>query len=97
MEVIWSPKAKNNLLETLEYWEIRNGSPEYSDKITEALRVLLNDIATNPYFIGRYSKTLNLYVRDILKGRFFIYFSINEALGVIEIEHFRSVKQKPLI
>lgn len=22
MEIIWSPKAKDNLLETLEYWEV---------------------------------------------------------------------------
>lgn len=38
MEIIWSPKAKDNLLETLEYWEVHNGSPLYSDNQIKSLR-----------------------------------------------------------
>ena len=43
MEIIWSPKAKDNLLETLEYWEVHNGSPLYSDKIIEEIKSLLQE------------------------------------------------------
>ena len=72
MEIIWSPKAKDNLLETLEYWEVHNGSPLYSDKIIEEIKSLLQELSNNPYFMERYIEKLNLYVRPILKGRFLI-------------------------
>ena len=62
MEIIWSPKAKDNLLETLEYWEVHNGSPLYSDKIIEEIKSLLQELSNNPYFMGRYIEKLNLRV-----------------------------------
>ena len=93
MEIIWSPKAKDNLLETLEYWEVHNGSPLYSDKIIEEIKSLLQELSNNPYFMGRYIEKLNLYVRPILKGRFLIYFQLKED-NSIEIQHFRSSKQR---
>ena len=95
MEIIWSPKAKDNLLETLEYWEVHNGSPLYSDKIIEEIKSLLQELSNNPYFMGRYIEKLNLYVRPILKGRFLIYFQLKEDSS-IEIQHFRSSKQESL-
>ena len=85
MEIIWSPKAKDNLLETLEY----------SDKIIEEIKSLLQELSNNPYFMGRYIEKLNLYVRPILKGRFLIYFQLKED-NSIEIQHFRSSKQESL-
>ena len=98
MEIIWSPKAKDNLLETLEYWEVHNGSPLYSDKIIEEIKSLLQELSNNPYFMGRYIEKLNLYVRPILKGRYFIYFEVknNGQEDFIEIQYFRSSKQQPL-
>ena len=62
MEIIWSPKAKDNLLKTLEYWEVHNGSPLYSDKIIEEIKSLLQELSNNPYFMGRYIEKLNLLV-----------------------------------
>lgn len=51
---------------------------------------------TQWHFIGRYSKSLNLYCRTILKGRFLIYFDINEKDKSIEIVYFRSSKQESI-
>ena len=84
MEIIWSPKAKDNLLETLEYWEVHNGSPLYSDKIIEEIKSLLQELSNNPYFMERYIEKLNLYVRPILED------------NSIEIQHFRNSKQESL-
>ena len=53
------------------------------------------ELSNNTLYLGRYNKTLNLYVRPILKGRYFIYFEVknNGQEDFIEIQYFRSSKQ----
>lgn len=96
MEIEWMPEALENYIKTLEYWDRHNASPIYSDKIEQEIILLENEIAENPYFLARYFDELNLYRRSILKGKFFIYYEIREEDKIIEIQHFRSAKQKPL-
>ena len=95
MEVTWTAEAENSLSEILEFWDIHNDSPTYSDKILSEVKKVLHDIANNPYFLGRYNQKLDLYTRTILKGRFIIYFFPKDE-NTIEIHHFRSSKQRPL-
>ena len=33
MEIVWTDKALENLKENLEFWDIHNGTPSFSDKI----------------------------------------------------------------
>lgn len=96
MEVKWAIEAKTDYHDTLDYWEEHNGSFTYSAKIIEAVESLEHDLVNNPYFVGRYSKSLNLYCRTILKGRFLIYFDVNEKEKSIEIVYFRSSKQESI-
>ena len=96
MEVIWSPRAKDALADTLEYWDIHNNSTYYSDKIIQEIDELLKTITNKPLYLGRYSRELQMYVRDILKGRFLIYFTVNEVEDLIEIHYFRGVKQQSI-
>ena len=96
MEVKWAIEAKTDYHDTLDYWEEHNGSFTYSAKIIQAVEALEYDLANNPYFVGRYSKSLNLYCRTILKGRFLIYFDVNEKEKSIEIVYFRSSKQESI-
>lgn len=96
MEVKWAIEAKTDYHDTLDYWEEHNGSFTYSAKIIEAVEALEHDLVNNPYFVGRYSKSLNLYCRTILKGRFLIYFDVNEKEKSIEIVYFRSSKQESI-
>lgn len=96
MKIIWSPNAKENFYKILEYWELNNGNTHYSDKIIEETKKNLLAISNKPLFLGRYSKKLNLYVRPILKGKFAIYFDVNENINTIEIVHFRSSKQNTI-
>ena len=96
MEVKWAIDAKNDYHNALDYWYEHNGSFTYSAKIIQAAEALEYDLANNPYFVGRYSKSLNLYCRTILKGRFLIYFDVNEKEKSIEIVYFRSSKQESI-
>ena len=96
MEVKWAIEAKTDYHDTLDYWEEHNGSFTYSAKIIQTVEALEYDLANNPYFVGRYSKSLNLYCRTILKGRFLIYFDVNEKEKSIEIVYFRSSKQESI-
>ena len=96
MEVKWAIEAKTDYHDTLDYWEEHNGSFTYSAKIIQVVEALEYDLANNPYFIGRYSKSLNLYCRTILKGRFLVYFDVNEKEKSIEIVYFRSSKQESI-
>ena len=96
MEIKWAIEAKTDYHDTLDYWEEHNGSFTYSAKIIQAVEALEYDLANNPYFIGRYSKSLNLYCRTILKGRFLVYFDVNEKEKSIEIVYFRSSKQESI-
>ena len=74
MEIVWTDKAKERLKENLEFWDIHNGTPSFSDKILLEIQRLMFELSNNPIFLGRYSKDLNLYVRAILKGRYLVYF-----------------------
>lgn len=96
MKVVWSDNAKASYFRTLGYWVKHNGSRTYSDKITEVVNLLLYELEQKPYFLAKYSESLNLYRRIIMRGRFVVFYSIDELNGIIIITHFRSARQIPL-
>lgn len=96
MEIKWSTQAEVSYLDNLNYWDNRNKSYTYSDKIEAALCELEEEIATSPYFLAQYIEHLGLYKRNFLNGKFAIYYQILEEENLIRIIHFRSNKQKPL-
>lgn len=97
IKVIWSEKANQDYENALDFWDNYTGSPIYSDKIESETKKIIQEIS-NPecIYLGRYYKKLNLYVRNILNGRFQIYFSVNEEKQLIEIIHFKGEKQNPI-
>ena len=96
MNIVWTTQAQTSYYETLDYWDERNGSFSYSDKITKALIDLEKEISIDPYALSYYNKDLNIYRRTILKGKFLVYYKVDKEKNIIEIRHFRSSKQKPL-
>ena len=92
MVIRWSFEAKKDY----HYWEEHNGSFEYSSKIIKAVEELELELSNTPLYLGRYSRELQMYLKDILKGRFLIYFTVNEAEDLIEIHYFRGVKQQSI-
>jgi plasmid stabilization system protein, relE/parE family len=98
MKVFWADTATYELEQTLSYWTIHNMSTTYSDKIHAEVVKAINDIKNNPDFSGRYITELRAYQKIILKGKFSLYYEIEEVDGekIIHIIRFRSNKQKPL-
>ena len=87
MEIVWTDKAKEKLKENLEFWDIHNGTPSFSDKILLEVQKLMFEL---------YNKDLNLYVRSIVKGRYLVYFQLKneDNREFIEIQYFLSSKQR---
>lgn len=96
MKIVWTTEAINNYYNTLDYWDMHNGSNTYSNKIIEAVELLVQELIEDPYFLARYDEKLNLYRKTILKGKFLVYYEIKEIENIIEIQYFRSNYQKPL-
>ena len=84
MKAIWSDNAKESYFRTLGYWIKHNVSRTFSDKITMEVNVLLAELEQKPYFLAKYSENLNLYKRSIMRGRFVVYYSIDEFNGIVE-------------
>ncbi|MDO4729073.1 MAG: type II toxin-antitoxin system RelE/ParE family toxin [Bacteroidota bacterium] len=96
MEIKWAIEAQKDYHKSIEYWEEHNGTFDYSLKIIQAVEKLEAELSQSPIYFGRYSKKLKLYVRPILKGRFLVYFDIDETKNVIEIVYFKTPNQKHL-
>lgn len=96
MKIKWSTQAELSYLENLNYWDNRNKSHTYSDKIDEELCKLEQEISVSPYFLAQYIEHLDLYKRNFLNGKFAIYYQVSEEENLIRIIYFRSNKQKPL-
>ena len=66
-EIIWSPKAKSELIEILEYWVNRNKSNVYSLKLNQLIQEQLIFILEFPK-IGRKTdiKTFMLKLSEII-------------------------------
>lgn len=96
MTVIWTNKAVLEFEKNLDYWDNRNKSTTYSEKIRDATKRLQIEIENKPYFLAHYRKGLGLYQRMYFKGKFSIFYDVVEDLNLIIIYRFRSNKQKPL-
>ena len=90
----WSDNAVDEYLETLEYWELRNGTNTYSLKIMKEIDKVSAEIAADPISLSYYIPTYKVYRKSLLKGKFYLFYIIEGK--VIHILHFRSVKQAPL-
>ena len=91
MKVKRAHKAKIDYVDTLSYWKDRNVSTLYSLKIDTAVLKLEKEIAANPYFLAKYNHKLNLYRRSFMRGRYYLYYSIDEFESIITIVHFTGV------
>ena len=88
MQIKWTEEASDSIEQTLDYWYRNNGSFTYSEKI-------LKEILSNPYS-KQYSDILDVYRKSFFKGKFSLYYKIDEAEQIIWITDFRSNKQRPL-
>ena len=84
-QIVWTNRAKNDLVDILQYWINRNKSNTFSIKISNLINEQLNLIAEFPH-IGRKTDISNINVKVIHKH--LLYYEImNEILYVLTIKH----------
>ena len=75
-KIVWSPEAKIEFIEILEYYLERNQSIEYSEKLENQVKKTLTKLQTNP-FLGVKSQSSN--IRVIIERVYLIFYSVTET------------------
>lgn len=84
-QIVWTNKAKKELIEILEYWMDRNKSNTFSKKLNKLIENQLLLISQYPE-IGRKTDIKNVKVKVIHK--YLVYYEIiDENLYVLTIRH----------
>ena len=73
--IVWTSKAKNQLFDILEYFNFRNKSKIYSQKLYQKIHAELLPLIHQPN-IGK--KTNEINVRGILIENYFVFYQTNE-------------------
>ncbi|TDX86698.1 type II toxin-antitoxin system RelE/ParE family toxin [Epilithonimonas xixisoli] len=84
-KIIWTRKAKNELVEILQYWMNRNKSNNFSLKLNSLIEAQLNLILEQPK-IGRKTDIPNVYIKIIHKYLLYYEF-VNDTLYILTIRH----------
>lgn len=84
-KIVWTVKAKNELIDILEYWIYRNKSNSFSIKLNALIANQLNLVAKFPD-IGRNTDIPNVSIKVI--NNYLLYYEVvNETLFVLSIRH----------
>jgi|WetSurMetagenome_2_1015567.scaffolds.fasta_scaffold399008_2 plasmid stabilization system protein ParE len=89
-KIIWSHKAKRDLLVILDFYYQRNGNKAYSNKLNLSLRKAVRLLARHPE-IGIQTDLPN--IRNLILGEKNVFYKINP--GVIEIITIWDSRQDP--
>ena len=89
-KVIWSPRAKNDLISILDYYVRRNGSKTYSIKLNKTLRDTIRLLHDHPE-MGVKSDIKG--VRNLIQGDYGIFYEIKR--DIIEIVTIWDSRQDP--
>lgn len=89
-EIIWSKNALKELQDTLDFYNERNGSTNYSTKLLDEIESLLNLLTINE-MLGR--KTNDQNSRVLVKKVYLIFYEIKK--DKIEILSFWDNRQNP--
>jgi len=96
MKVFWTDRAEFEFKQTLAYWTIHNMSATYSNKILQETKILEKSLIESPYFLATYIEKIEAYRRVFFKGKFSVFYEVDEAEEIIRILRFRSSSQEPL-
>ncbi len=90
--IIWSPQAKLDLFEILDFYYKRNGSKTYSIKLNGKFRKAIKLIEKYPS-LGIRTDIFN--VRVLVEGNYDIFYEIKDQ--VIEISSIWDCRRKPML
>ena len=89
-KIVWHPRAKSELVEILEFYNQRNGSTEYSDRLLEKIEHRLSLAGENCQLGEKINKD---NVRRTGVENFIIYFLI--APDSVDVLAIRDSRRKP--
>ena len=89
-KIVWSSKAKFDLLQILEYFYIRNGSKTYSVKLNAKIRRAVRLLINHPS-LGLQSDVEN--VRALVEGDYAIFYQVDKE--TIRITTIWDCRQNP--
>ena len=84
-KIVWTQKAKRELIDILQYWVDRNKSNTFSLKLNSLIESQLNLILEQPK-IGRKTDIPNIYIKVIHKYLLYYEF-VNDTLYILTIRH----------
>ncbi|MFC0344550.1 type II toxin-antitoxin system RelE/ParE family toxin [Epilithonimonas hispanica] len=84
-KIVWTLKAKKELVEILQYWIDRYKSNAFSLKLNSLIEAQLNLILEQPK-IGRKTDIPNVYIKIIHKYLLYYEF-VNDTLYILTIRH----------
>ena len=84
-KIVWTRKAKKELVEILQYWIDRNKSNAFSLKLNSLIEAQLYLILEQPK-IGRKTDIPNVYIKIIHKYLLYYEF-VNGILYILTIRH----------
>ena len=84
-KIVWTLKAKKELVEILQYWIDRNKSNAFSLKLNSLIEAQLNLILEQPK-IGRKTDIPNVYIKIIHKYLLYYEF-VDDILYILTIRH----------
>lgn len=88
--VIWSSRANHELIEILDYFNKRNGSTAYSQKLLNEIEIILTTLSKSE-FIGRL--TSNKRTRVLVLNNYLIFYESGEK--TINVLSFWDNRQNP--
>ena len=91
--IVWTPTAKKQLKGVIDYWNKRNQSTSYSQKIRKNLSIILKLISAYPE-IGIRSNYPNAFVKTFMKN-FKIIYKLDKDKDRVVILNFWDTRQDP--
>ncbi|HMP29561.1 MAG TPA: type II toxin-antitoxin system RelE/ParE family toxin [Saprospiraceae bacterium] len=86
LRVVWTKNSLEHLEDILTYWEQRNRSKTYSEKLYKLFQNGIDGLTRNP---ETGSKTNNLQIRKKTIRDYFVYYSFDEinliVLGIVDM------------
>lgn len=73
--IVWSKEARSDFKATLEFYNKRNGSSTYSQKLANQIFTAIEKLQINNY-LG--IKTSDIEIRVLIKGTFYIFYELKE-------------------
>ncbi|MBK6976082.1 MAG: type II toxin-antitoxin system RelE/ParE family toxin [Cytophagaceae bacterium] len=84
-KIIWTLKAKNELIEIFQYWNERNQSTNFSQKLNELINNQLNSISQFPKS-GKKTNLEKVYLKII--HQYHLFYQIKEeSIYILTIRH----------